>query len=161
MRLTDYGPGLVRPHERTHPAAKEDRLRLMRATRANLSPIFSLYPDAAGEAWSALEPATTGEPWGEVTDDDDTTHRLWRVGDPAAIERVQEALADAELLIADGHHRYETARTYAEEIGGEGEHRYVLMCLVSMSDPGLAIFPTHRLVGGLDDGAQAQARRGA
>ena len=64
--------------------------------------------------------------------------------------RVQEALTGTELLIADGHHRYETARTYADEVGGEGEHRYVLMCLVSMSDPGLAIFPTHRLVGGLD-----------
>jgi uncharacterized protein (DUF1015 family) len=86
-----------------------------------------------------------------VTDDEGTTHRLWRVGDQAAIARAQEALVGVELLIADGHHRYETARTYAEEIGGEGEHRYVLMCLVSMSDPGLAIFPTHRLVGGLDD----------
>ena len=70
--------------------------------------------------------------------------------DPAAIARVQEALAAAELLIADGHHRYETARTYAEEIGGEGAHRQVLMSLVSMSDPGLAIFPTHRVVWGLD-----------
>jgi uncharacterized protein (DUF1015 family) len=151
VRLTDYGPGLVRPHERTHPAAKEDRLRLMRATRANLSPIFSLYEDSAGDAWSALEPGTTEAPWGEVTDDEGTTHRLWRVTDQAAIARAQEALAGVELLIADGHHRYETARTYAEEIGGEGEHRYVLMCLVSMSDPGLAIFPTHRLVGGLDE----------
>jgi uncharacterized protein (DUF1015 family) len=151
VRLTDYGPGLVRPHERTHPAAKEDRLRLMRATRANLSPIFSLYEDSGGEAWSALEPATSEPPWGEVTDDEGTTHRLWRVSDQAAIARAQEALAGVELLIADGHHRYETARTYAEEVGGEGEHRYVLMCLVSMSDPGLAIFPTHRLVGGLDE----------
>ena len=151
VRLTDYGPGLVRPHERTHPAAKEDRLRLMRATRANLSPIFSLYSDPAGEAWSALEPHTAEAPWGEVTDEEHTTHRLWRVGDQAAVTRVREALAGAELLIADGHHRYETARTYAEEVGGEGEHRYVLMCLVSMSDPGLAIFPTHRLVGGLDE----------
>jgi uncharacterized protein (DUF1015 family) len=151
VRLSDYGPGQVRPHERTHPAAKEDRLRLMRATRANLSPIFSLYSDPAGEAWSALEPATAEEPWGEVTDDEGTTHRLWRMRDQAAIARAQEALAGVELLIADGHHRYETARTYAEEIGGEGEHRYVLMCLVSMSDPGLAIFPTHRLVGGIDE----------
>jgi uncharacterized protein (DUF1015 family) len=122
----------------------------MRATRANLSPIFSLYGNGR-DAWQALEPATSKEPWGEVTDDEGTTHRLWRVSDQAAIARAQEALAGLELLIADGHHRYETARTYAEEIGGEGEHRYVLMCLVSMSDPGLAIFPTHRLVGGLDE----------
>jgi uncharacterized protein (DUF1015 family) len=151
VRLTDYGPGLVRPHERTHPAAKEDRLRLMRATRANLSPIFSLYGDPEGGAWRALEPLTEGQPWGSVTDDEATVHRLWRIADRAVIARVQEALAGVELLIADGHHRYETARTYANEIGGEGEHRYVLMCLGSMSDPGLAIFPTHRLVGGLDD----------
>jgi uncharacterized protein (DUF1015 family) len=151
VRIEDYGAGRIRPHERTHPAAKEDRLQLMRATRANLSPIFTLYPDAGGRAWSALEPSTAAAPWGEVTDDEGTTHRLWRVTDAGAIAEAQAALADAELLIADGHHRYETARVYAEEIGGEGEHRYVLMCLVSMSDPGLAVFPTHRLVGGLDE----------
>ena len=156
VRVTDYGPGLIRPHERTHPAAKEDRLRLMRATRANLSPIFSLYDDPAGAAWKAVEPATAAPPWGEVADDDGTVHRLWRIADPGAIERVQAALADRELLIADGHHRYETARTYAEEIGGEGDHRYVLMCLVSMSDPGLTVFPTHRLVGRLPDERRAR-----
>jgi len=151
VRLSPYGPGLIRPHERTHPAAKEDRLRLMRATRANLSPIFALYPGQDGAAWSALEPAIAGSPWGEVSDDDGTVHRIWRVKDGAAIARVQRALAQTELLIADGHHRYETARNYADEVGGEGAHRYVLMCLVSMSDPGLTIFPTHRLVRGLDD----------
>jgi len=156
VRITDYGPGTIRPHERTHPAAKEDRLRLMRATRANLSPIFSLYDDPAGEAWSALEPATESSPWGEVTDDDGTVHRLWRVADPDTIARVQAALSDAELLIADGHHRYETARTYAQEVGGEGDHNYVLMCLVSMSDPGLTVFPTHRLVGRLADDRRAR-----
>ncbi len=156
VRISDYGPGLIRPHERTHPAAKEDRLQLMRATRANLSPIFSLYDDPSGAAWSALEPATGAPPWGEVTDDDGTVHRMWRVADPDVIGRVQGALADAELLIADGHHRYETARTYAEEVGGEGEHRYVLMCLVSMSDPGLTVFPTHRVVGRLADDRRAR-----
>jgi uncharacterized protein (DUF1015 family) len=148
VRLSPYGAGKIRPHERTHPAAKEDRLRLMRATKANLSPIFAL---SDGDGWAALAPSTAVEPWGEVTDDEGTTHRLWRVGDKDVIESVQRALADSELLIADGHHRYETARTYADEIGGEGDHRYVLMCLVSMSDPGLTIFPTHRLVGGIDD----------
>ena len=150
VRITDYGPGLIRPHERTHPAAKEDRLRLMQATRANLSPIFALYPDPRAEAWSALEATTRQEPWAEVTDDEGTTHRLWRVGDSEAIAQVRQALSDRELLIADGHHRYETARTYAEQVGGDGDHRYVLMCLVSLSDPGLAILPTHRLVGGID-----------
>src|SRR3954452_23469048 len=145
IRVEDYGPGRIRPHERTHPGPKEDRLRLTRATRANLSPIFVLYDDPAGAAWSALEAALTGEPFADVTDTDGTRHRLWRVGDPAALEAVTAALAPSELLIADGHHRYETARVYAEEIGGEGAHRYVLTCLVALQDPGLTVFPTHRL----------------
>jgi len=156
VRVTDYGPGLIRPHERTHPAAKQDRLELMRTTRANLSPIFSLYRDPESGAWSALAPALAQDPWGEVTDDDGTRHRMWRVTDTATIEGVQAVLADRELLIADGHHRYETARTYAEEIGGEGDHRYVLMCLVSMSDPGLTVFPTHRVVGRLEPELRAR-----
>jgi len=151
VRIEDYGPGRVRPHERTHPGPKEDRLRLTRATRANISPIFSLYSDPSHVAWDALEPATQATPWGQVTDPDGTVHRLWRVADPQAIAAVQEATREAELLIADGHHRYETMRTYAEEIGGEGEHRYILMCLVALEDPGLTVFPTHRLVRGLDE----------
>jgi uncharacterized protein (DUF1015 family) len=146
VRVTDYGAGRIRPHERTHPGPKEDRLRLTRATRANLSPIFGLYSDPEQAAWSAVAPHAAGAPWGDVTDDDGTRHRLWRVADPAAIAAAQAALADAELLIADGHHRYETARAYAEEIGGDGDHRYVLMCLVALEDPGLTVFPTHRLV---------------
>jgi uncharacterized protein (DUF1015 family) len=148
VRVEEYGPGRIRPHERTHPGPKEDRLNLTRATRANLSPIFSLYSDPGNAAWSALEPHTVGAAWGEVTDQG-TANRLWRIADPGAIEAVQDALRDAELLIADGHHRYETARVYADEVGGEGEHRYVLMCLVSLQDEGLAVFPTHRLVDGL------------
>jgi uncharacterized protein (DUF1015 family) len=150
VRIEGYGPGRVRPHERTHPGPKEDRLRLTRATKANISPIFSLYSDPRQAAWSALEPATASSPWADVTDGDGTRHRLWRVADPEAIAAVQAATADAELLIADGHHRYETMDAYAEELGGEGEHRYILMCLVALEDPGLTVFPTHRLVRGLD-----------
>jgi uncharacterized protein (DUF1015 family) len=150
VRVEDYGAGRIRPHERTHPGPKEDRLKLTRATRANLSPIFSLFSDPAGAAWRALEPTVSGErPWSETVDDDGTANRLWRVQDTAAIKGVQAAVRDAELLIADGHHRYETARVYAQEVGGEGPHRYVLMCLVALQDPGLTVFPTHRLVKGL------------
>jgi len=151
VRIEDYGPGRVRPHERTHPGPKEDRLRLTRATRANISPIFSLYSDPTNAAWQALSPATEQPPWAQITDADGTTHSLWRVGDPAVIAAVQAATRDAELLIADGHHRYETMQTYAEEVGGDGEHRYILMCLVALEDPGLTVFPTHRLIGGLDE----------
>jgi uncharacterized protein (DUF1015 family) len=152
--VEDYGPGRIRPHERTHPGPKEDRLRLTRATKANLSPIFSLYDDPAGAAWGALAPHLDTAPWSEVTDEDGTVHRLWRVADPDAIANVTDALAPAELLIADGHHRYETARVYHEE-GGAG---HVLMCLVALQDPGLTVFPTHRLLTGLDDGRREALR---
>jgi uncharacterized protein (DUF1015 family) len=147
VRVEEYGPGRIRPHERTHPGPKEDRLRLTRATKANLSPIFSLFDDATGMVSSALEQASAdGHPWGTATDDDGTVNRIWRIGDPTAISTITGTLEDTELLIADGHHRYETARVYAEEVGGEGPQRYVLMCLVSLEDPGLTVFPTHRLL---------------
>jgi uncharacterized protein (DUF1015 family) len=151
VRVEAYGAGKIRPHERTHPGPKEDRLRLTRATRANLSPIFSLYSDPTGSAWEALAPAHGSTPWAQTTDDDGTVNRLWRVTDPDAIATVEQVLGDTELLIADGHHRYETARVYAEEVGGEGPHQFVLMCLVSLQDPGLTVFPTHRLVRGLTE----------
>ena len=119
VRIEPYGPGRVRPHERTHPGPKEDRLRLTRATRANISPIFSLYSDPDQAAWAALSPATSRPPWAEITDGDGTVHRIWRVSDPAVIAAVQAATAPAELLIADGHHRYETMQAYAEERDSE------------------------------------------
>ncbi len=154
VRVTGYGPGLVRPHERTQPGPKEDRLRLTRATRHNLSPIFSLH---TGQAWRLLAPGIAGDPWGEVTDDDGTVHRVWRIDNPDIHRAVAAELADSELLIADGHHRYETARTYAEEIGGEGPHRYTLMALVSLDDPGLTVFGYHRLLTDLGDAAKRDA----
>jgi uncharacterized protein (DUF1015 family) len=162
VRIEEYGPGRVRPHERTHPGPKEDRLRLTRATRANISPIFSLYSDPAHAAWSALAPTTEQtSPWVEITDSDNTVHRLWRAADPGTIAAVQAATSDAELLIADGHHRYETMQAYAREVGGasrpagHGEYDYILMCLVALEDPGLTVFPTHRLVRGLDEARRA------
>jgi uncharacterized protein (DUF1015 family) len=146
VRVTEYGAGRIRPHERTHPGPKEDRLRLTRATRTNLSPIFSLYDDPDGNAWNALKPALGQVPWGTAVDDEGTVNTLWRIADPAILATVEQTLDGVELLIADGHHRYETARAYADEVGGEGPHRYTLMCLVSLQDPGLEVFPTHRLV---------------
>jgi uncharacterized protein (DUF1015 family) len=155
VRVDEYGPGRIRPHERTHPGPREDRLRLTRATRANLSPIFTLFEDPDGIAERAMAAISAGEPDARAGDD-----RLWRSSDPDWVAELQMALADAELLIADGHHRYETARAYAEEVGGEGEHRYVLMLLCPLSDPGLLVFPTHRLLSGLaeDQGKQEAIR---
>jgi uncharacterized protein (DUF1015 family) len=152
VKLAPYGEG-IRPHERTQPGPKEDRLRLTRATRHNLSPIFALHP---GDAWRHFEPAILTDPWGEVTDGDGTTHRAWRIGDPAIHEAIAEELAPGELLIADGHHRYETSLAYQREVGPGGPADYVLMALVSLEDPGLAVLPTHRLIAGLADPAKQE-----
>jgi uncharacterized protein (DUF1015 family) len=158
IRIEEYGPGRVRPHERTQPGPRRDRLELTRATRHNLSPIFCL---SSTDAWPRVAPHTPAEPWAEVRDDNGTVHRVWRVADPAVHEAVAADLAPAELLIADGHHRYETARTYMEEIGGDGPHCYTLACLTGLADPGLTVFPTHRLLSGLADDAAKQQRLGA
>ncbi|MBS1889395.1 MAG: DUF1015 domain-containing protein [Actinobacteria bacterium] len=145
VRVEDYETGTVRPHERTHPGPLQDRLELTRATRLNLSPIFSL---STADPWPLVEPALSPEPWGEVTDEDGTVNRVWRVADPEVVAAVVRHLADAQLLIADGHHRYETARAYRDEIGGEGPQSYTLMALTGLDDPGLTVFPTHRLLAG-------------
>ncbi|HEX3563373.1 MAG TPA: DUF1015 domain-containing protein, partial [Solirubrobacterales bacterium] len=153
VKLAQYGEG-IRPHERTQPGPKEDRLRLTRATRHNLSPIFALHP---GDAWQHLEAAAAGDPWGEVTDGDGTTHRIWRVGDPEVHKAIASELEPGELLIADGHHRYETSLAYQREVGAGGPADYVLMALVSLEDPGLTVFPTHRLISGLIDAPQRES----
>jgi uncharacterized protein (DUF1015 family) len=159
VRVEDYETGTVRPHERTHPGPLQDRLELTRASRHNLSPIFSLSTE---DAWPLVEPAILGvEPWGEVTDESGTVNRVWRIGDPGILAAVSERLADAELLIADGHHRYETARAYRDEIGGEGPHNYTLMALTGLDDPGLTVFPTHRLLSGFAEDPDRQRRLGA
>jgi uncharacterized protein (DUF1015 family) len=158
VRVEDYETGTVRPHERTHPGPLEDRLLLTRATRLNLSPIFSLSTE---DAWPLVEPALDEEPWGEATDEDGTLNRVWRVADPQIVATVSERLAGAELLIADGHHRYETARAYRDEVGGEGPQNYTLMALTGLDDPGLTVFPTHRLLSGFADEPDRQRRLGS
>jgi uncharacterized protein (DUF1015 family) len=158
VRVEDYETGAVRPHERTHPGPLLDRLELTRATLHNLSPIFSLSTE---DAWPLVEPAVQGEPWGEATDEDGTVNRVWRVADPAILAAVTERLAGAQLLIADGHHRYETARAYRDEVGGEGDHDYTLMSLTGLDDPGLTVFPTHRLLSGFADDPERQRRLGS
>jgi len=115
-------------------------------------------PDRVAER--SLGQITGGAPAASAADLDGTLNTLWRCADPDLVAELQMALAEAELLIADGHHRYETARVYADEIGGEGDHRYVLMLLCSLSDPGLLVLPTHRLLTGLkDDRARQEAIR--
>jgi uncharacterized protein (DUF1015 family) len=158
VRVEDYETGTVRPHERTHPGPLLDRLELTRASGYNLSPIFSL---STVDPWPLVEPALAAEPWGEARDESGTVNRLWRVEDPAVHAAVTEALAAAQLLIADGHHRYETARAFRDEVGGEGPHNYTLMSLTGLDDPGLTVFPTHRLLSGLAGDEERQRRLGA
>ena len=157
VRVEDYGAGKVRPHERTLPGPKLDRLELTRASGLNLSPIFSLSTE---DAWPLVEPAVGGQPWGEVTDDGGTINRVWRVGETSIHAAVANRLAGAELLIADGHHRYETARAYRDEVGGEGPHNYTLMALTGLEDPGLTVYPTHRLLSGFAADPERQRRFG-
>ena len=124
-----YQNRVVLPHERTHRGPKEGRLRLLRETRAQLEPLFFLYEGAPPAGRPEREPDLEVE-----------GVRLWRLPPDGIVE----AFADRQLLIADGHHRYETALAYHEEVGTP-ESAYVLAVLVSLDDPGLMIFPTHRL----------------
>ena len=155
--LEPYEARVVRPHERTHAGPKEDRLRLIRAVRTNISPVFGLYPDAEGAAWAAA--AVSGPPQAEAIDRDGTVHRFWVVDDPDALEALTAAMADRWILIADGHHRYETALAYRDELHAAGEgpgaHDRVMMGLTALDDDGLVVLPTHRLLTRWPEGAES------
>jgi uncharacterized protein (DUF1015 family) len=155
VRLSDYSEGRVRPHEQTHVSARAGQLELMQAVSANLSPVFGLYDDPDCAPREALRPLATGTPAMEMRDNDGTTHRFWPVTDEAAIAAVKEAMTDREIIIADGHHRYETALAYRNERrvreGDPDEDRpsdFILMHLVNLQGEGLVVYPTHRVVMG-------------
>ncbi len=158
VRLEPWEAGVILPHERTLAKAKDDRLRLLRACVANLSPILSLYDDAGGVIAWHLTAATATTPAIDVADDTGERHRLWLMTDRAAQEAIGTALAGRQLFIADGHHRYETALAYRDEvrkaqhaISPDDAANFVMMALAATDDPGLVVLPTHRLVRGLDD----------
>lgn len=158
VRIEDFESGVILPHERTLPGPKQDRLELMRATRCNLSPIFSLSTE---DPWPAVREETEREETvGEAQDPSGARTRLWQLENPEIHDNVADALADAQLLIADGHHRYETAIAYRDEIGGEGPHEYTLMAITGLDDPGLTVFPTHRLLSGFAGDPERQRRLG-
>ncbi len=145
--VEDYSAGIVHRHEQTLAGPKKDRLELLRHTHAHFGQIFMLYPDRAGEVDALLEQATQAAPLAEVTDEYGVGHRMWRL---AAAARIQESMTDKKLLIADGHHRYETALAFRNEnpqLAGAGR---VMMTFVNMYSPGLKILATHRLVNGID-----------
>jgi uncharacterized protein (DUF1015 family) len=155
-RLHDYSDGVVFRHEQTLSKPRQDRLNLLRATRAHFGQIFMLYSDPESEIESLLHTRTKEEPESSVLDEYETLHRLWRIDDPALIAAVQQKMHSKKLLIADGHHRYETALAYRDErraetsnSGSNAPYEYVMMTLVPMESPGLVILPTHRIVHGL------------
>jgi len=155
-RIHDYSDGVVFRHEQTLSKPRQDRLDLLRATRTHFGQIFMLYSDPQGEVEALLQAKTEEEPETSVLDEYETLHRVWRVDDPALIQAVQQKMAGKKLLIADGHHRYETALAYRDErrtaSGGSdpnAPYEFVMMTLVPMESPGLVILPTHRIVHGL------------
>jgi uncharacterized protein (DUF1015 family) len=157
VRLERFGEGRIYPHEETLPGPKADRLKLFHATGMNLSPVFGLYPDETGEVQQILDAAVARSLPLEATDHRGVVNRLWPVTDQQTVSAVTGLLGPRPLFIADGHHRYETALRYLEEQQQEAA-QFVLMMLVSMSDPGLVILPTHRLVSGIPDVTSEQVR---
>lgn len=156
VRLEEFGTGQIFPHEQTLSGPKADRLALFHACKANLSPVFGLYPDESGVVQQRLDEACTRLTALAAEDALGVHNRLWVVTDPSVINTVRAALRDRPLFIADGHHRYETALNYRRELlaagqltNSEAAPNFVLMHCVGMSDPGLQILPTHRLVSGL------------
>ncbi|KAA5540652.1 DUF1015 domain-containing protein [Roseiconus nitratireducens] len=155
VRIQPFGEGNVYPHEETHPKAKVDRLKLTKATGQNNSQIFGLYPDPENEIIELLDAATEGVTPIECTDHLGVRHTLWPVKDEAVAAKVSQLMADKPMFVADGHHRYETACNYKQHvIETEGaideDHpaNFVMTMLVGMSDPGMIVLPTHRLLRG-------------
>jgi uncharacterized protein (DUF1015 family) len=154
LQLEEFGEG-VQPHEHTLSGPKQDRLKLLRATQTNISPIFGLFGDNDGWAATLLQTVCTeSQPLLEARDGDGILHRMWRLTDDETVNAIVGALDDEPVLIADGHHRYETALNYRNECakaakenwtGAEPEN-FVMMLCVSMQDSGLIVLPTHRLV---------------
>ena len=161
LELSHLDEGQVLPHEYTTPKARADRLDLLRATEANLSPIWMLTP---AEGLSALcELGTPPEARG--TDDDGVHHRLWRVTAPGLVEAITATVASAPAIVADGHHRYETALAYRDERRAAGDatgaHDEVMVWMVEATEDQLTVAPTHRLVSGLPPGFDLLGALGA
>jgi uncharacterized protein (DUF1015 family) len=157
-RIHDYADGVVHRHEQTLSKPRADRLNLLRATRAHFGQIFMLYSDPANEIECLLKSRMEEDTDVSLLDEYETLHRVWRIHDPALIHAVQQKMRDKKLLIADGHHRYETALAYRNERRAESgssdpnaPYEFVMMTLIPMESRGLVILPTHRIVHGLLD----------
>jgi uncharacterized protein (DUF1015 family) len=158
VRLHPFSDGVIVPHEKTLTAPKADRLEILKAVRANLSAIFGLYRDESGVTTRVLDALADTDPVAETDSDDGVHYRMWRSVNPEVVQTLQDLLAPLRIFLADGHHRYETALAYKRMIDEQnpglppdGGHNYILAFLCPMNDPGLFLFPTHRLVYGLKD----------
>jgi uncharacterized protein (DUF1015 family) len=147
--VEDYSTGIVHRHERTLSGPKADRMELLKATRAHAEQLFMLYPDPDGAVDALLDRAAQAPPLGDVEDEYGARHRVWRIPGGAEIQRL---MADKKLLIADGHHRYETALAYRNANPDLPGADRVQMTFVNMHSPGLRILATHRLVNGIEGG---------
>jgi len=156
-KLEDYSAGVVHRHEQTLAKPKADRLELLRSTRAHFGQIFMLYSDPTGEIDTAL--LCANPPTMKMHDEYGVLHQVWKISDPGIIGLVRGRMREKKLIIADGHHRYETALTYRNEQRSEaGEqhapdapYEFAMMTFVNMDSPGLLILPTHRLVHGVPE----------
>jgi uncharacterized protein (DUF1015 family) len=148
LRLQPYEDRVVLPHERTHRGPKEDRLALLRATKANFEPLWFTYEGRGSGLSRIIEVVSGRKPAVVFKGPEETEHRLWVISDPEHQAAVHAALESLPVLIADGHHRYETALTYAEEVGGDADatSRFTLALLTDLDDPGLEVLPTHRVM---------------
>jgi uncharacterized protein (DUF1015 family) len=166
-RIEDYSSNVVFRHEQTLAKPKADRLDLLRATRAHFGQIFMLYSDPSAEIENML--ATTASPSAELRDEYGVLHQLWKISDPELIEVVRSGMRDKKLIIADGHHRYETALNYRNERRAEAggspasqmPYEFAMMTFVNMDSPALVILPTHRIVHGLPGFSMDSFRKGA
>jgi uncharacterized protein (DUF1015 family) len=148
--VEEYSAGVVYRHEQTLSGPKKDRLELLRHTHAHFGQLFMLYPDPQGEVDALLDEAAAGEPTEQVADEYGAAHRLWKISDPARVARIQQLMSDKKLLIADGHHRYETALAFHKESPGLAGADRVMMTFVNMYSPGLKVLATHRVVSNLE-----------
>lgn len=147
VRLEDFNKGIVLPHEATLFAPKEDRLNLLRACKTNFSPIFGLYSDPEQKIYTLLEPATYVSPDAQAVDQDGISNSMWCITDSAVIQQVQELMLQHWILIADGHHRYESCLVYRDEMDhrdSQAPYHFTLMFLTNIHHPGIAVLPYNR-----------------
>lgn len=167
VRLEEWNSGSIHPHETTLSRPRSDRMQLLQACKANLSPIWALYDDAGGQTAALLEAHTKGAPAIDLLTPEGERHILWPVADADVHSQVRAQFSGRSLYIADGHHRYETALAYQKERlsvpiasgpTGDEDFNYVMMTLVDFADPGLVILPVHRLIKGLTPPVMARMK---